>query len=302
MHNEDDKNISVPNELLALIANTLKQSSEANLNIINMVKADEKQRRIKMILIIIPIILLLAYSFYTQHKENSFETVNGYIAEVQINGVISKGADASADKLIPALKKAFEDKNAKGVVIKVNSPGGDPTQSILIYDAIVQFKENYDRPFTLIGEGSITSGSYWLALSADKIYALPSTYVGSIGVVMEALDVSKLAERYDVSKHIITAGINKRRMDLFKSPDENALIKYQSIADQMHDEFINIVKERRGDKLKGDEDLLFSGDFWLGREAMELGLVDEVSSTSKILNEIYETDTTLNYNTPPSFF
>jgi protease-4 len=305
---KDEKNISVPNDFVERMIKTLDGNAETNKavlgvaeSVLKMAVSEAKQRRLRLFLMILPIILILAYALVTTHLENNFDPEGGYVAEVRVDGVIKQGASASAAKLIPALNAAFKDEKAKGVVIKISSPGGSPTQSILIRDEIVKLQNKYDKPVTVIGEESITSGSLWIACAADTIYALPSTYVGSIGVIMESYDVSELAKDYNVSKHIITAGINKRRMDLFKAPDAAALVKFQSIADQLHTEFKNLVRDCRGDRLSKNEDLIFSGDFWLGREAKELGLVDVISTTSNIMQDIYGTDTVKNYNKAPGF-
>lgn len=299
----------VPNNVVNRMIKSLDENAKTNQavlgiaeKVLGMAIQEEKQRRMRLFLMVLPVILIVGYAFFTTHQKENFNPEGGYVAEVQINGVIKQGADASAGKLIPALKAAFKDDKAKGVVIKISSPGGSPTQSILIHDEIVKLQKGYEKPVTVIGEESITSGSLWIACSTDKIYALPSTYVGSIGVIMESYDVSELARKYDVSKHIITAGVNKRRMDLFKTPDADALVKFQSIADQLHTEFKNHIRDCRGDRLSKNEELLFSGDFWLGREAKELGLIDVVSSTSDIMLEIYGTDTVKNYNQAPNFF
>mgnify|MGYP000215180445 CR=1 FL=1 len=310
--NKDHQNkdqATVPDRVVERLVKTLDENSATNVavleiaeKVLGMAVQEEKQRRLRLFLMVLPIILIICYAAYSTHQKENFDPKDGYVAEVQVNGIIKQGADASAAKLIPALKAAFEDEKAKGVVIKISSPGGSPTQSILIHDEIVKLQKGYDKPVTVIGEESITSGSLWIACSADKIYALPSTYVGSIGVIMESYDVSALAKKYDVSKHIITAGVNKRRMDLFKTPDEAALAKFQSVADQLHTEFKNLIRDCRGDRLSDNEDKLFSGDFWLAREAKELGLIDEVSTTGKIMMDVYGTDTIKNYNMAPNFF
>lgn len=300
---------SVPDSIVDRMVRTLDENANTNKAVLSLAEKvlgmaiqEEKQRRMRLFLMILPVILVIAYAVFTTHKKDNFNPEGGYVAEIQVNGVIKQGADASASKLIPALKAAFQDEKAKGVVIKISSPGGSPTQSILIHDEIVKLKSAYDKPVTVIGEESITSGSLWIACSTDKIYALPSTYVGSIGVIMESYDVSELAKKYDISKHIITAGENKRRMDLFKAPDAAALAKFQTVADQLHTEFKNHIRNCRGDRLSKNEALIFSGDFWLAREAKELGLIDVVSSTSDIMMEVYGTATVKNYNQAPNFF
>jgi protease-4 len=307
--NDDKHGASVPNSFVERMVKTLDENANTNKavlgiaeKVLGMAIQEEKQRRMRLFLMVLPIILIIAYAVFTTHQKENFNPEGGYVAEIQVNGVIKKGADASASKLIPALKAAFKDEKAKGVVIKISSPGGSPTQSILIHDEIVKLQKDYDKPVTVIGEESITSGSLWIACSTDKIYALPSTYVGSIGVIMESYDVSELARKYDISKHIITAGENKRRMDLFKAPDAAALAKFQTVADQLHTEFKNHIRNCRGDRLSKDEALIFSGDFWLAREAQQLGLIDVVSTTSDIMMEVYGTDTVKNYNQAPNFF
>ena len=282
-----------------VLITTLAKVLESSESLMGMARSEEKQRRFRLFLWFMPVLLLICWTVYDQQQKSNYNPDGGYVAQVQMRGEIALGGSISADNTIPSLRKAFADKKAKGVVIRISSPGGSPAQSILIHDEIMRLKKDYDRPVTLIGEEQIASGGFWISLAADNIHVLPSTIVGSIGVIFDYMDISKLAEKFEIEKHIITAGKNKHRIDLFKSPRKEDIEKLQKLADQLHGEFIALVKDRRGNKLKGDPEELFSGDFWLGHEAVELGLVDNVTSTSNLLLETYQTENVLDYSRKP---
>ena len=210
---------------------------------------------------------------------------------------------AGADYVIPALRRAFADPTSKGVVVRISSPGGSPTQSILIHDELVKLQADYpDKKLVMIGEEGLTSGAYWIANAAEEIHVLPATFTGSIGVIMASFDLSKVAERFEVKRRIITSGNNKSRLDMFVEPRPEDIEKLKSLANQIHAEFIELVTTSRGDRLKGDPDVIFSGDFWLGDRALELGLVDSVTTTSAVLLEEFGTDTVKDYSQQPGLF
>jgi protease-4 len=201
------------------------------------------------------------------------------------------------------LRSAFADKKAKGVVLRISSPGGSPTQSILIHDEIIKLRSQYpDKKFVISGEESMTSGAMWIASSSPYINVLPATITGSIGVISAGWDLSDFIEKFDVKRRIITAGVNKHRLDTFVKPRNEDLEKIKNIMSQLHQQFINTVKEGRGGRLKGDPKELYSGDFWLGEQALEYGLVDRVGSTQQFLIDQFGTDTVKDFSKKPGMF
>lgn len=207
----------------------------------------------------------------------------GYVALVSFKGVIDDLE--CADKLIPALKKAFEDQNAKGIVLKLNSPGGSSVQSSIIHDEILKLKKKYQKKIVVVGEDNLASGAYYIAASADSIYVNPNTITGSIGVVSQNYGYSELAKKWGIESRSYTAGVNKHRLNAMHPEKKEDVEKMKEILTDIHQNFIAAVKEGRKDKLKADADMLFSGDFWTGKKALELGLVDQLGNLSDALEK-----------------
>lgn len=276
---------------------------EAALTLIKVNEAQQKQNKWRMLFWALPVVFVILYAMKQSYDNNNFyDKEKGYVAQVVLSGEIKIGSkSASADWIIPSLRAAFADDKAKGVLLRISSPGGSPNQSILIHDEIVKLKTQYpNKKFTVIGEESLTSGAYWIASASDTINVLPATLTGSIGVIFSSFNVSKLAERFDIKRQIVTAGKNKSRIDPFIEVTEDSLNKLKVVADGLHVQFIDVVSKSRGDRLVGDKEELFSGDFWLGTTAFELGLVDRVTSTTELMNDFYGTDSVKNYSAPPS--
>jgi protease IV len=215
-------------------------------------------------------------------KEGKITEVNGYAALVKISDLIEEDA---ADNIIPLLTKAFKDNESKGVLIKINSRGGSPVQAANIYKEILNLKDKYKKKVIVVGEDYLTSAAYYIAASADKIYVNANTITGSIGVISTSYGVHVLAEKMGIESRVFTAGENKHRLDMFKPVEEDDKLKIHNTLSELHDDFIDAVKQTRKDKLKGDEALLFSGDHWTGKKALELGLVDELGSLSSALEK-----------------
>ena len=304
--NNEQTNKVINEKLLTTLNHTNETNEklmESNEHLVKILSAQSTTGRLKVLFLTLPIIIYLIYTI-SGHLANKDYDDKGYVAQVVLKGEIRmESGTASADVIIPALRKAFEDKDAKGVIFRISSPGGSPTQSILIHDELLKLQNDYpDKKLVVVGEESLTSGAYWIAAAAKEIHVLPATFTGSIGVIFSMYDVSKLAKRFEVSKRVITAGSNKHRVDMFIEPRPEDLVKLKSLADQLHEQFIEVVNVSRKDRLKGDHKELFSGDFWLGKEALNLGLVDSVTSTSRLLNKEFGTDIVKDYSKKESFF
>lgn len=200
-------------------------------------------------------------------------------------GVGRKGLTL-ADMAEP-IERAFKIKNVKAVALQVNSPGGSPVQSDLIAGRIRQWADEKNVPVIAFCEDAAASGGYWLATAADEIYVRPSSIVGSIGVVSSGFGFVEAIEKLGVERRVHTAGPNKSRLDPFKPENPEDIERLKEIQSDIHADFIEQVKRRRGGKLTGEEDVLFSGDFWAGRKAVDLGLADGVGELRQLMRERY---------------
>ncbi|MGW4064720.1 S49 family peptidase [Amycolatopsis sp. NPDC004747] len=214
------------------------------------------------------------------------------VAVVKLHGVITPSPSPLARGAInlaaveSALTRAFGHERLKAVALLVNSPGGAPTQSGLVAERIRQLADEKNVPVLAFCEDVAASGGYWLACAADEIYAHRTSMVGSIGVISGGFGFTGLLERFGIERRLHTAGANKSRLDPF-SPEKPEDVEWlKKMHTQLHELFVNWVKERRGDRLTDSEDL-FTGDVWLGAKAAELGLVDGLGSLRQIVTERY---------------
>jgi len=212
---------------------------------------------------------------------------------VRLHGIIASGAAGlgrqllNADSVEGALKRAFTADGAQAVALAINSPGGSPTQSQLIGSRIRQLAAEHELPVIAFCEDVAASGGYWLACAADEIIATPTSLLGSIGVVSSGFGLEGLIAKLGVERRLHTAGTNKARLDPFspeKDDDVQWLLGMQS---DIHDEFGAWVRERRGDKLAGTDEELFTGEVWIGRKALELGLADGLGTLREVLAQRY---------------
>ena len=218
-----------------------------------------------------------------------------HTALVELKGVIAPEKDASADNVVSGLRDAFENENAAGVILRINSPGGSPVQSGYINDEIKRLrKENPDTPFYVVISDICASGGYYIAAAADKIFADKASIVGSIGVRMDGFGFVDAMDKLGVERRLLTAGENKGFLDPFQPVKETDVKHVQALLDDIHQQFIEIVKSGRGDKLKDDPNL-FSGFVWTGEQAIELGLVDELGSSSYVAREVIGAETVVDY-------
>ena len=219
-----------------------------------------------------------------------------YTALVEMDGVIEAGGEVTADVIITGLRSAFEDKAAVGVILRANSPGGSPVQSAYIYDEILRLREKYpDKPvYAVIGD-VCASGCYYIVAAATKIYANPSSLVGSIGVLMDGFGFVDSMKKLGVERRLLTAGENKGMLDPFSPIDPKAQRHAQKMLNEVHEQFIDAVKKGRGEALKPNREI-FSGLFWSGTKAKELGLVDEFGSSSYVAREVIGAEEIVDYS------
>ena len=223
-------------------------------------------------------------------------------AVVDINGVIMDGALASAEMVIPALQNAFEDKKTKGVMLRCNSPGGSPVQSGIINDEIKRLKAKHkDIPVYAVISDLCASGGYYIVAAADEIYADKASIVGSIGVRMDNFGAVELMDKLGIERRLYTAGANKGMLDPFLQENEGQVAHVQKMLDTTHQQFIKVVKDGRGDRLKENPDI-FSGLFWTGEDAFRLGLIDGLGSDAYVARELIKAEEMVNFTSEKDLF
>src|SRR5688572_3221437 len=230
------------------------------------------------------------------------ETASGkkHTAMVEVSGVISPGSDASAERVTSALQAAFKDKNTQGVVVRCNSPGGSPVQAQTIYDEMRRLRKQYpDIPLYAVIEDVCASGGYFVAVGADRIYVARASVVGSIGVLMNGFGFTGLMEKLGVERRLITAGENKAMLDPFSPMDEKDVAYAKQLAGEIHQQFIGVVKEGRGKRLK-EEPAIFSGLIWTGQKSVELGLADGFGTLESVAREVVKAEDIVDYSTRES--
>jgi len=213
-----------------------------------------------------------------------------HTAMVELNGVIAPGSDASAEKVTSALQAAFKDKNTQGVVVRINSPGGSPVQAQTIYDEMRRLRKKYpDTPLYAVVEDICASGGYFVAVGADRIYVGKASIVGSIGVIMNGFGFTGLMDKLGVERRLITAGENKGMLDPFSPMDEKDKQHVLAMMKDIHQQFIGVVREGRGKRLKEAPEL-FSGLIWTGQKSVELGLADGIGSLEYVAREVVKAE------------
>ncbi|WP_257252936.1 S49 family peptidase [Endozoicomonas sp. ONNA1] len=208
-----------------------------------------------------------------------------HTALVDLDGVIGTD-DVNADSVVTGLRAAFEDKGTKGVILRINSPGGSPVQSGYIYDEIRRLRQMYPQtPLYAVVMDIGASGGYYIAAAADKIYADKASLVGSIGVISSGFGFVDAMKKLGVTRRTYTAGEFKAFNDPFQPQDFEATQRWQQSLDTIHNQFINVVKQGRGDRLSDNKDI-FSGMVWTGEQAVGLGLLDGLGSAGYVAREV----------------
>lgn len=222
----------------------------------------------------------------------------GHTAVIDVVGMIAEDKDANADKIIKGLRDAAKDKNTRGIILNINSPGGSPVQSDYIYHGIRQLKEEYpDLPIISVVSDICASGGYYVASAADKIFVNQASIIGSIGVLMNGFGFVDTLDKLGVERRLLTAGEHKGMLDPFLPVSEEETRHMQKLLDQVHQQFIDAVKAGRGKRLQESE-LIFSGMVWTGKEGVALGLADDFGSASHVAKNVIGAEKLVNF-TPP---
>ncbi len=217
-----------------------------------------------------------------------------HTAIVKIEGEIASGAEASAELVGAAMRSAFEDKGAQAVVLLINSPGGSPVQAGIINDEIRRLKALHNKPVYVVVEETCASAAYYIAVAADKIYVDKASVVGSIGVLMDGFGFTGLMDKIGVERRLMTAGENKGFLDPFSPQTEKQREFAQAMLNQIHQQFIGAVKAGRGTRLK-ESDETFSGLFWTGQQAIDMGLADQLGDVNFVAREVVKAEDLVDY-------
>lgn len=212
------------------------------------------------------------------------------VAVIHLNGIITPRGGAlhkgmSLENTAPLIERAFKQKRLKAIALSINSPGGSPVQSALIHKRIRALAKEKDIPVYAFAEDVAASGGYWLALAGDKIYADENSIIGSIGVISSGFGFTELLDKVGIERRVHTAGKNKAMLDPFRPEKKEDVARLKALHDDMHESFIAMVRSRRGKKLKGKDNVLFSGEFWTGKRAKKFGLIDELGDLRTVMRE-----------------
>lgn len=248
-------------------------------------------------------VLTFGYLFFLLYLLMNWagEKVDGslgkHTALIDLAGIISADSNANADNLIASLQEAFKDKNTAGVVLRCNSPGGSPVQAGLVNDEIRRQRALHPEiPLYVVVEDMCASGGYYIAAAADRIYVNKASIVGSIGVLMDGFGFTGTMQKLGVERRLLTAGENKGFMDPFspRNPKHEEFTK--KMLEDIHQQFINVVKQGRGKRLKEEPDL-FSGLFWTGDKAVQMGLADDLGSVNSVARDVIKAESIADFTT-----
>ncbi|MBU3602678.1 S49 family peptidase [Polynucleobacter sp. AM-25C3] len=224
-----------------------------------------------------------------------------HTALVTLEGEISSSSMANALDINSSLTAAFENENSAGVVLRINSPGGSPVQAGMMNDEIHRLRKLYpSKPFYVVIEDICASGGYYVAVAGDQILVDKASLVGSIGVIMEGFGFTGLMDKLGVTRRMITAGSNKGMMDPFSKENPQQVEMIKTMIDEIHQQFIAVVKAGRGDRLKETPEM-FSGRVWNGEQAIKIGLVDGYGTVESVARDIFKSPDILDYTMKENF-
>ena len=230
--------------------------------------------------------------FMSKHPAST--AVGPHTALVEVRGEIAPDTEASAELIVSALKAAFEDQNSAAVVLRINSPGGSPVQAGIVNDELKRLKALHKKKVYAVVEEICASGAYYIAAGADEIYVDKASVVGSIGVLMDGFGFTEIMKKVGVERRLMTAGENKGMLDPFSPVTPKQQAYAQAMLDQIHQQFIHVVREGRGARLKETPET-FSGLFWNGEQAVQLGLADGTGNLDYVAREVIKAEDVVDY-------
>jgi protease-4 len=224
-----------------------------------------------------------------------------HTALVEVQGVIQAKGDANADDIVGALQSAFDDRHTAGVVLRINSPGGSPVQAGIISDEIRRLRAKHpDKPLYAVVEDICASGGYYIASATDKIYVDKASIVGSIGVLMDGFGFTGSMDKLGIERRLLTAGENKGFLDPFSPQNERHKAHAQDMLNDIHKQFIEVVRTGRGTRLRETPDM-YSGLMWTGAKSVDLGLADGFGTLDSVARDVIKAEEIRDYTVKPNF-
>ena len=260
-------------------------------------KETRKARRWRAVLRVLTLIALvgIVLSVFDIRMPGGVLGTEKHTALVTLEGEIASSTMANASDINSSLTSAFENEHSAGVVLRINSPGGSPVQAGMINDEIHRLRKLYpSKPFYVVVEDICASGGYYVAVAGDQILVDKASLVGSIGVIMEGFGFTGLMDKLGVTRRMITAGSNKGMMDPFSKENPQQVEMIKTMLAEIHEQFIAVVKEGRGTRLKENSDL-FSGRIWNGEQAVKMGLADQLGSLDFVAREVVKAEEIIDY-------
>ncbi len=256
-------------------------------------RRSERRWRLAFRILWMLIIVMFLWSVVVARKAANVPS-GPHTALVEVRGEIASDTEASAERLVSALKTAFEDDGAQAVVLRINSPGGSPVQAGIVNDEIRRLKALHKKKVYAVVEEMCASGAYYIAVAADEIYTDKASIVGSIGVLMDGFGFTGAMQKLGVERRLYTAGENKGMNDPFSPESDKQRAYTQAMLDQIHQQFIRVVKEGRGKRLKETPET-FSGLYWNGEQAVKLGLADKFGNLDYVAREVVHAEDIIDY-------
>ncbi|MCK0714347.1 signal peptide peptidase SppA [Chromohalobacter sarecensis] len=252
--------------------------------------------RLVVVLLIASSLAMTAYALFFSGRDMAGGVGASHLGVVEVDGVIDADGEASAERIIEGLRAAWQAPSSRAVVLHINSPGGSPVQSQRVYDEVRRLTEKGDKPVIAVIEDIGASGAYYMASAADDIYAAPASLVGSIGVIYSGFGMQEAIDKLGIERRVFTSGDNKAFLDPFSPMRDEQQQFWQDVLDTTHRQFIDDVKDGRGERL-ADDPRLFSGLVWTGEQALDLGLIDGLESLDGLSRERFD-DVQLHDYTP----
>ncbi len=288
------------------------QSENTNLNwerqalehlLLENLRESRKARRWKAVFRVLTLIVFVGaiFAIFDFQVPGGRMGTEKHTALVSLEGEISSSSMANALDINSSLNAAFENEHSVGVVLRINSPGGSPVQAGMINDEIIRLRKLYpSKPLYVVVEDICASGGYYVAVAGDQILVDKASLVGSIGVIMEGFGFTGLMEKLGVTRRMITAGSNKGMMDPFSKENPQQVEMIKTMIDEIHQQFIEVVKAGRGDRLKETPEM-FSGRIWNGEQAIKIGLADGYGTVETVARDVFKAPDVLDYTMKENF-
>lgn len=238
--------------------------------------------------------VVLAWMLFQRAAPDRGKLVSPHTAVVEIRGEVTDDGETSAKNILEAVRTAFEDGGSRAVLLSINSGGGSPVQAGLINDELVRMKAQYKKPLYAVVGDTCASGAYYIAVAADQIYVDKASIVGSVGVLMDSFGFTGAMDKLGVERRLITAGNNKGFLDPFSPLNEGQKAHAQQMLEQIHQQFIDVVRKNRGNRLKETPDI-FSGMVWTGQQAVQMGLADQLGGLDYVAREVVKQERVVDY-------